>query len=130
MKISTLLGALLLFTACAGETPPPEQAPTAEELGEPSDDIDPSVIGAAVRDNPGKFRACYESARETNPSLSGLVEVRFLVNPDGTIARAAVANTNLPATVVDCVINAFYDVQLPAQQAATVAQYPMYFQPG
>jgi hypothetical protein len=105
-------------------------APTATQLGEPSNDIDPAVIGAAVRENPGKFRHCYESARQSNPSLSGLVEIRFLVNLDGTIRHAAVADTNLPAIVVDCVVNAFYDLQLPTQQDATVAQYPMYFHPG
>lgn len=136
MRKSTRLGALCAVVGfvgvggCAAETPPAEHPPTAHDLGEPSNDIDPAVIGAAVRENPGKFRHCYESARQSNPSLQGLVEVRFLVNPDGTIRHAAVAETNLPPIVVDCVVNAFYDVRLPAQGAASVAQYPMFFQPG
>lgn len=124
------MAALCILAGCTGEAPPAKHPPTAAELGEPSNDIDPAVVGAAVRENPGRFRNCYESARERNPSLQGLVEVRFLVNPNGTIQHAAVADTNLPATVVDCIINAFYDLRLPAQNAATVAQYPMYFQPG
>lgn len=117
-------------SACAGEKPAAKHTPTAEQLGEPSNDIDPAIVGAAVRENPSRFRHCYESARVNNPMLQGLVEVRFLVNTDGTIRHAAVAETNLPSTVVDCIVNAFYDLRLPAQQGATVSQYPMYFQPG
>jgi hypothetical protein len=130
MRTTTVLVVAATLLGCAAQPTTVERAPSAAELGEPSDDIDPAIIGAAVRENPGKFRHCYESARMSNPSLSGLVEVRLLVNPDGTIRHAAVADTNLPAGVVDCVVSAFYDLQLPAQEAATVAQYPMYFQPG
>ncbi len=132
-RLTRLAGLILLAaiaSGCATEESSRKGPVTAAEMGEPRDDLDPAVVGAAVRDNPGKFRHCYESERERNPSLEGLVEVRFIVNTDGTIRHAAAAETNLPSTVVDCVISAFYDLRLPPLDEATVAQYPMFFHPG
>jgi hypothetical protein len=100
------------------------------QLGEPSDDIDPKLIGGAVRANAGRFQRCYEEARERNPSLQGLVEVRFLINTDGTVSQAMVAETDLPSPVTDCVLSVFYDLQLPEQKEPVIAQYPMFFNPG
>ena len=118
---------LSLMISCAGSTPK-SQAP--RKLGEPSDDVDPAMIGFAVRENPGRFQNCYERARERNPSLEGLIEIRFLINSDGSIGQAEAVETNLPATVVDCVVAAFYDLKLPEQKdGAVVAQYPMLFHP-
>jgi hypothetical protein len=92
--------------------------------------VDPEVIGLAVRANAGRFQRCYESAREANPSLQGLIEVRFLINTDGTVGQAMAAETDLPSPVADCVVNAFYGLVLPEQKSPAIAQYPMFFNPG
>lgn len=99
------------------------------KLGEPDDDVDPSVIGEAVREKSARFQHCFQTARERNPSLSGLIEVRFLINSDGSVGQAMAAETDLPTQVATCVVEVFYDLKLPAQQNAVIAQYPMYFQP-
>ncbi len=125
-----LCATVCAFSACSSSesnAPPPK---TAAELGEPSDDVDPEMIGAAVRDNANHFQICYEAGRERNPELTGRVEIRFLINSDGSVAQAAIVDTDLPSHVTKCVINAFYGLRLPRQDSAVVAQYPMYFQPG
>jgi hypothetical protein len=130
MKRALLLGMVaLVVSGCGASEPEARKSRTAAEIGEPSDDIDPELIGSAVRGSSAHFQMCYEAGRERNPELMGMVEVRFLVNPDGSIGDAAIVDTDLPARVTDCVIQAFYGLRLPRQDAAVVAQYPMHFQP-
>lgn len=118
----------LLLVGCASNAGA-EGARQPVQLDEPDDDVDPHMIGEAVRKNSGRFQHCFQTARERNPSLSGLIEVRFLINSDGTVGQAMAAETDLPPQVATCVVNAFYDLRLPEQGRAVIAQYPMYFQP-
>jgi hypothetical protein len=118
---------MMLTAACDGQ---PAKTPDDKvELGEPSDDIDPAIIGDAVRESSRFFQRCYESGRELNPELAGRVELRFLINTDGSIGKVVVVDTDLPLQIADCVVNAFYGLTLPQQESAVVAQYPMFFQP-
>jgi outer membrane biosynthesis protein TonB len=116
---------MLACTATTSARP----APTAAQLGEPSKDIDPELIGAAVRDNSRQFQLCYQAARERNPGLAGQLAVRFVINPDGTVGHAAIVESSLPADVSKCVVGAFSNLKLPKQESAVVAQYPMFFEP-
>jgi hypothetical protein len=124
-----------LYVVACGEAPAASKPPvTAAELGEPSDDVDPDVIGMAVRENTQTFQLCYESARQRNPSLAGQVEVRFVIQPDGSIGPAAVAESSLPKEVSECIARAFSRLSvppdaLPKQGGAVVAQYPMFLDP-
>lgn len=129
--VTRRLALLPLFSSVAcgsAQSEPKEPAPVA--LGEPTDDIDPAVIGEAVRGNSMQIQRCYAAASEANPSLQGQVEVRFLVNTDGSIGHAMVASTNLPSHVATCVVNAFYALKLPVQSEPVIAQYPLFFHPG
>lgn len=118
-----------MLPGCASEAEVVKRPITAAELGEPSDDIDPKVIGEAVRGNSREFQLCYESARERNPSLAGQVEVRFVIQPDGSIGPSAVAQSSLPKDVSECIARAFLRLTLPEQRNAVVAQYPMLLDP-
>jgi hypothetical protein len=122
-----LLGAGVM-AACASTTSS-GAPPTAAQLGEPSRDIDPELIGAAVRDNSRHFQLCYQAARERNPGLAGQLAVRFVINPDGSVGQAALVESSLPADVSKCVVGAFSNLKLPKQESAVVAQYPMFFEP-
>jgi hypothetical protein len=113
--------------ACAttsNETKRPEV-----KLGEPSDDVDPEVIGTAVRENAAHFQLCYEEGRARNPGMVGRIEVRFAINRDGSVGQAHAVETSLPTKVTSCVVDAFYELRLPQQEAVVIAQYPMFFQP-
>lgn len=121
--------ALQLASGC-GESAAASKPPvTAAELGEPDNEIDPKVIGAAVRGNSREFQLCYESARQRNPSLAGQVDIRFVVQPDGSIGPSAVAESSLPKEVSDCIARTFLRLTLPKQQRSVVAQYPMFLDP-
>jgi hypothetical protein len=122
-----LLLANLCSWGCAATTSNSE-APV-EKLGKPSEDVDPEIIGAAVRGNSDHFQMCYEQGREVNPELAGRVAVRFVINRDGTISQAQAVDTSLPTQVTSCVVNAFNTLVLPQQEAAVIAEYPMFFQP-
>lgn len=118
-----------LSLACAESSAPAKPPVTAAELGEPDDEIDPKVIGAAVRDNGREFQLCYETARQRNPSLAGQVEIRFVIQTDGSVGPAAVAETSLPKDVSECIARTFLRLALPKQERAIVAQYPMFLDP-
>lgn len=118
-----------LAAACSGSDANHAKHPPVTKLGEPTGDVDPAVIGDAVRGHSGRFQRCYEEARQRNPSLQGQIEVRFAINSDGTVAQAMAAESNLPPQVTECVVNTFYDLHLPEQRGAAIAQYPMFFQP-
>jgi hypothetical protein len=120
---------LFITPACGGSSSAAKPPLTAADLGEPTDDIDPDVIGVAVRDNTRNFQLCYQSARERNPSLAGQVEVRFIIRPDGSVGPAAVAESSLPKDVSDCIARAFERLTLPEQSDVVVAQYPMFLDP-
>ena len=128
IRLLSILAAGWLLSACSS-TPSAATPKEPVELGDPSDDVDPKAIGEAVRGSSARFQRCYEVARERNPSLSGRIEVRFLINSDGSVGQAMAAETDLPPQVADCVVNTFYSLSLPQQKGAVVAQYPMYFQP-
>jgi hypothetical protein len=127
--IARLLAVLAVCSApaCAADTNSEPKHPV--NLGEPSKDVDPEIIGAAVRDNSRHFQLCYETARERNPGLAGQLEVRFLINADGSVGPAMVVESSLPPDVSECVKSAFSTLRLPRQEAAVVAQYPMFFEP-
>lgn len=120
---------LALVAGCGEPAVAAKPAVTAAQLGDPEDEIDPKVIGAAVRGNSREFQLCYESARERNPSLAGQVDVRFVVQRDGSIGPSAVAESSLPKEVSDCIARTFLRLTLPKQERAVVAQYPMFLDP-
>jgi hypothetical protein len=94
--------------------------------------IDPAVIQRIVRMNFGRFRACYEDGLRTNPSLTGRVEVKFMIGRDGSVMSSQDGGSDLPdSAVVQCVVRAFGPLSFPQPQGGTVGiTYPLVFSPG
>jgi outer membrane biosynthesis protein TonB len=124
-----MIGLQMTMQACGGSTTVDKPPVTAAQLGEPDDEIDPKVIGAAVRGNSREFQLCYESARQRNPSLAGQVDIRFVIRRDGSVGPSAVAESSLPREVSDCIARTFLRLTLPQQERTIVAQYPMFLDP-
>lgn len=99
-------------------------------MGEPSDEIDPKVVHNAVQRNSDYFQYCYEGGLFENPGLAGRVQVRFIVQEDGSVAQALAVDTNLPPQVAQCIAKGFYSLRMPAQAHRVTVEYPMYFTPG
>jgi hypothetical protein len=127
MRSSLLCIALWLSSACATTAPSAQRSDV--KLGEPTADLDPEIIGEAVRGNASYFQLCLEEGRQSNPGMSGRVEIRFAINRDGSVGQAMAVETSLPSKVTSCVVDVFYKLQLPQQEAVVIAQYPMFFQP-
>jgi hypothetical protein len=92
----------------------------------------PELIQRVVRQNFGRFRACYEVGLRGNPNLTGRVTARFVIDREGTVSTASNGGSDLPdSKVVSCVVSAFYGVSFPAPKDGVVrVSYPIMFSPG
>lgn len=90
------------------------------------------VIQRQVRQNFGRFRACYDAGLRTNPSLSGRVATRFVIGRDGAVTVAQDGGSDLPdQAVVQCVVRSFQNLSFPTPEGGQVTvTYPILFQPG
>lgn len=94
--------------------------------------IPPEVIQRIVRQNQGRFRACYEVGLRGNPSLAGRVAVKFVIGRDGSVTTANNGGSDLPDSgVVNCVVNSFRGLSFPAPEDGIVTVgYSIQFSPG
>jgi hypothetical protein len=93
--------------------------------------IPPEVIQRVVRQNFGRFRACYETGLKNNPSLSGRVAVRFVIGRNGDVGQASNGGSDLPdGGVVGCVVGAFRGLSFPPPEGGIVTVgYSIQFNP-
>jgi len=94
--------------------------------------LPPEVIQRIVRQNFGRFRACYEAGLRNNPNLAGRVGVSFVIGRDGAVGSVANGGSDLPdGGVVSCVVRAFYGLSFPQPEGGIVTvTYPIIFSPG
>lgn len=94
--------------------------------------LPPEVIQRVVRQNFGRFRACYQTGLSRNPNLEGRVSARFVIGRDGSVSNVANGGSDLPdSAVVGCVISAFYGLSFPEPQNGIVTvTYPIMLSPG
>ncbi len=93
--------------------------------------LPPEVIQRIVRQNFGRFRGCYEAGLVRNPSLSGTVTTRFVIDHGGAVASAVDGGSSLPdPAVTACVVRAFSGVSFPQPDWGIVTvNYPIQFSP-
>jgi hypothetical protein len=107
--------------------------PSMVRVGVPSTNghLPPEVIQRVVRQNFGRFKACYEGGLRGNPNLAGRVAVRFVIGREGDVSSAANGGSDLPdAGVVSCVTRAFYGLSFPHPDTGIVTvTYPIVFSP-
>jgi hypothetical protein len=60
------------------------------------------------------------------------VTVHFVIERDGHVSKAAIADTDLPnCSVARCIRQGFTELQFPAPQGGVVTvSYPIVFEPG
>ena len=98
---------------------------------ETSGRLPPEVIQRIVRQNMGRYRACYEAGLRGNPSLTGHVRVKFVIDRTGAVASALDSGSDIPdQNVRSCVVRNFYSLAFPAPQGGTVnVVYPILLLP-
>ena len=94
--------------------------------------LPPEVIQRIVRQNFGRFRLCYENGLRTNPTLSGRVSVKFVIDRSGSVSTAQDGGSDLPDKgVVSCVVRGFGNLSFPQPEGGIVTVvYPISFSPG
>ncbi len=94
--------------------------------------LPPEAIQRIIRQNFGRFRACYETALRDNPTLAGRVSTRFVIGRSGAVESAADGGSTLPSPkVVACVVQAFRTLSFPQPEGGIVTvTYPILFSPG
>jgi hypothetical protein len=93
--------------------------------------LPPEVIQRVVRQNFGRFKACYEGGLRGNPNLQGRVAVRFVIGRDGAVSNVANGGSDMPDPgVISCVTRAFYGLSFPQPDNGIVTvTYPIVFTP-
>lgn len=95
--------------------------------------LPPEVIQTLVRAHFGKFRTCYEKGLTKNDKLEGMVQVRFVIERDGTVSHVSAGDgSTLPEPEVrSCVLHAFEEIHFPNPEGGVVTViYPIMLAPG
>jgi hypothetical protein len=94
--------------------------------------LPPEVIQRIVRQNFGRFRLCYENGLKGNPTLSGRVSVKFVIDRSGAVSTASDGGSELPDQgVIGCVVRGFGNLSFPQPEGGIVTVvYPIIFSPG
>jgi hypothetical protein len=90
---------------------------------------DKKVIRTAIRAHLAEVRRCYERELVHKPDLKGTVVVRFMIAPDGSVAKSVAAG--MEQSVADCVASVVKTIRFPkvAGGGYVNTRYPFTFQP-
>ena len=103
---------------------PPARAETAGGRDQAAID----AVAARTRDI---VAACYTIGLAEDPTLSGVVVVRFTINSDGSVSNVAVSQSNLGVPAVEeCVVTAVRTWKFSPGSGSETFEYPFTFEPG
>jgi len=92
--------------------------------------IPPEIIQRVVRQNFGRFRACYQDALVGDPQLEGRVAVRFTIQRSGKVANVDVGGDIAEAEMQRCLRRAFAALTFPQPSGGIITvSYPLIFVP-
>lgn len=100
-----------------GELRGPSDAPDAIDMSRP---IGPGDVARLVRTRDARFRACYEQGRAARPTLTGRINMRFVVQRDGSLANVDVAGLPEAPQVAPCIRAELVTLRLPRPEAGTL----------
>ena len=87
-------------------------------------------IQTVVHWNLGRFRGCYQEALRRYPGLQGRVAARFVVDGQGNVTDAIVAESDVPEPVSWCILTAFRQLRFPVTHGGNIAvTYPFRLTP-
>ena len=76
--------------------------------------LPPETVQFTVRQNAGRFRACYSQGLLRNPKLRGRVTTKLTMNPDGDVVDAIDGGSDLPdQRVISCIVETFKSLTFP-----------------
>jgi len=107
-----------------------ERQLTATKATASGQGLSPDAIQRVVNSRYGAFRACYDSAAATQPTLAGTVSVSFRIAPGGSVQSASISGSSLGnARVEGCVLRQIKRLRFPAADKGSSATFPFAFKP-
>jgi hypothetical protein len=91
--------------------------------------VPPETVQRIVRQNFGRFRACYQAALLANPKLKGRVTVDFIIPRDGIVTKTSLNASDINApTMEKCVVEAFKGLAFAGPDSGIIrVTYPIVF---
>ena len=105
-------------------------------MGSGAGDTDGSLskeqINKVVRAHLAGVKYCYEKELQRKASLSGGIDIFWVIQPDGTVSKANVKTSTMNDTAVEgCIVRQVKQWQFPKAPAQTiVGRYPFIFKGG
>jgi hypothetical protein len=107
-----------------------EKKVAGKDQAAPGQGLTPQQISRVVMSRMGAFRACYEAAASSDPTLQGTVSIGFSVAPGGNVTSASVGGSSLSnPRVSGCMVRIFQRLQFPTADKPTNASFPFVFKP-
>ena len=87
-----------------------------------------STVDITVKSNMSRFRSCYVKESRKFPNLSGRIDVKFTLNPDGTVKETSIVSSSLKSPLVEkCVQQQLMGLNFEPQKVETEMVYPFVF---
>ena len=115
------------------EPPAQVQAPTWDTvtvtLGTPNIDgpLRPELVTQVFRRRQNQLKYCYERALNQDPSLSGSLTARVVINTNGVVESVTSEDQTIDSTVADCVSSRLKRMAFPAPPLSTTIWLPVTF---
>lgn len=89
-------------------------------------------VTRVVKDHQNAIKYCYEKELQRQPSLSGKIEVYWVIRPGGAVDRVKVVATTVGSREVEgCIERQVRNWQFPRSNADTIVQsFPFFFKGG
>ena len=109
---------------------PGERKVAGKDAPKAGQGLSPAQISRVVMSRYGAFRACYESAAASNPTLKGNVGVSWTVTPGGSVGGASIGGSSLGNPRVEgCILRQFNRLKFPTADKPTGASWTFSFRP-
>jgi outer membrane biosynthesis protein TonB len=89
-------------------------------------------VTRVVRAHAAAIKYCYEKELQRQPSLSGKIEVYWVIHPNGSVDRSKIASSTVSSREVEgCIERQVRNWQFPKSDADTIVQtFPFFFKGG
>ena len=87
-----------------------------------------STVDITIKSNMSRFRSCYVKESRKFANLSGRIDVKFTLNPDGTVKETSIVASSLQSPLVEkCVQQQLIGLKFEARASETEVVYPFVF---
>lgn len=93
--------------------------------------LPPPLIQSIVRTHYPEFERCYAAGLRRDPELQGRIQIRFVIERDGSVGNVTTAGSNLLDTEVSrCIVSESQLMHFPAPDGGIITVvYPLMLSP-